>query len=883
MLMARWLYLFGILFAVLAAAIVWTVAGSSAVNKGEANADAAGLYEELYNAGLLREANGELRLPDRDASLLAAQAALRQQPLDPPSSLAAALTARLYSTTSRAGLAVIEAVGLYNRTRWIAAVRDQRSWSPNDVGVILPGDRPSAWIAVDRYGRRVDSPPLSLPELYGFVNGKMPAPGMGDWLVVAGGQPLRLVSRMPAAGMYKHDLAIQVVGHLDVQASRLPAAYRLLPRCRMLPCSLATAEATVIELPAGKWEGEQIELAVTPVPARNLAISGLALCPRRDPSSLPQWCGQNVRYYATAEHHPVVTTPRVISTADGVVIWRDGRPTAAAWELGMIPLLGVDSRHGWSLARLLAPSDGREGPRDVRLTINSRVQRAAKEALYDMVQSRFEGRADDAVFAPERIAVLIITDPTTGGILAATQWPAAPAGWSSYDHASTLSGEQLEGSPMAPLGWIRHRDLVPGSTFKLVVDLAVTEAASTRPELARAISGCAAAADGSLPCLGIGLHQTSYRGIDNFHQENLGKDLMEPRRASSCVADVKPSPIVDMAYAIQTSSNIWHAYVAFILEREAALAYERLAGQRPNRAPPGARPQASWRDLPDLQDSRIVAWATRLGMFNNWWSLVEDDLPPWMRPSDAGWRMDKVQAIRSRLADLMDPATKEFRDTGAVSAVTQASIGTLNVTPLHMAGVAGAILSGSIRPAHLILALDDQVVTPRQGTPLGVDRTQVQVGMKQAAESGTSKGAFSGDAWLKDDPVGAAWLRDTARCKMFAKTGTAVLPKRLPCPDPDDKNSRRCKPGLVLAGRPEANTGWLVGYSQMLPAARAGGESLPPMAYSCAITLIHGRLNGQPTDTGGSTCAYAVADLYRKLSRTGESRTTTAAVAGVDG
>lgn len=883
--MKKWLFGFGILATALATAITMTVAKFDMSGNGQANEDAKQLYAELVQASLLGLKDGEIRLPDPDGPLLVSQAVLRGEAAKPMSATEQALLERLYSRTDRAGLAVREAVILFNKSRALVAVRDQRYGGPAaGTGVILQeGDRPAEWLALDRYGRSFSVMPLALPERYGYMG--RPEPGMGDWLVVDGGQPVRLVTRLPGQGNSGRDLVIQAVGKLDLSASRLPKGYQLASSCRATPCGSAGAEAHLIRFPAGTWEGRQVELALAPVRAQGVQVGGRALCPNRDPAALPHWCANKVRHYPTMDagdgrQQAPRPPPLTILTRDKVVLWAEGRPTPAAVELGLLPVLGVDPRHGWSLVALLGRGLEKDQPRVVTLTIDSRYQRAALDALYTMVRSRFEGREDDAPFAAERVAALVLTDPETGGILATAQWPAAPQGVNTYDVAASLANEPLEGSPHVPLTWFPHKDLLLGSAAKTILDLAVLEAATTRPDIAAAVKGCRPNADGSLPCLpGLNIHQTRYRpegmscsqeerqrgqcGVANFLSprgwETFAKDLSKPRRASSCVADARPDSIVDMPYGIMTSSNILHVLYMMMMDGKAALDYDQEAKKRPNRAPPGQKPFASPDDLPDRVDSRFVAMAARLGLFSDGLSLA----PPFGDTASTVWRQDISHAARSELYEMTRPETKGSRLTGAVDVLVQTSIGArISATPLQMALVMAAIQTGGVRQAHIVQAVNGTLYTPPPAKPLGVDTAPLVQGLKQAVEAGTSAGAFSGDAWKVSDADGAAWLRNNARCGIFAKTGTAEFSEQRPCPDPQDKTGR-CPAGVVREGKPAYNTGWLVGYNEPLPALAADKAGVGRIAFACAITKIHGR----DTKTGGATCAPAVADLYRQLSR----------------
>lgn len=818
----------------------------AAPHGGNSNLDGGAFYAALLQAGLIRMDKGRIILPPRDLALQEMAEARRLDAPWPPSDKAATERLRLiedlYTPGNRQGAAVRRAVHTWNNSRRLVAIRDDRQGHADQP--LQPGDRPNLFDAYDVRGHALQAAPVTLPEGYSYVNAANPPTGMGDWRVLLSpelptGERVRLSSEL-AAG-HASTLTIQVVGRLDPTTSRLPGTVSIAWRCRQSHCAPGgpAAAITITDIPDGP---QQIILMVTPLEYEvGLQVPGLQLtCGADCRTAPPKW--QPLTYPAR-----VAVGREEIKTTDGVMLWRDGRATPEAQALNLLPIIGADRRHAWSLAGRLANRPDRGAEAITRLSIDSRVQMAAQDALAATIQEKFgDDRADDVPYRHRRRAALVVMHPN-GAILAAGQWPPAPQGLSTWDFAAMAAGTPAR-DLLAPMGWTLISDgttvgMLLGSTAKTILNLAVLKSAQDDPALNAAVQGCAPNRDGTLPCIGINLHQQSImlpgqrcpRGkrcdISNFKgsrgAETLEKVMNHRLRSLRCVAGGETVPTVDkigMAAAMAVSSNVYHIRVGGLLDLPSMAAYDTATRRRTDRNP----------DLPELSGSRFLDMASRLGFFQ-----PLDLAGPAARHLGPGGVRDSLASApaRSELHDLTDPDTREDRMTGAIDALVMTSIGQrFEASPLLMTRTAAAIQTGRIPTPHLIVEFNGEAVAaPTVPLPIA-DLSPIRAGMKAVTESdiGTANEAFGGHDDAPAANEKAKWLKNQARCGVSGKTGSADLP--------------RAADGKSL------NVGWFVGY------ADAGVATPAPLSFACVMTPVH----GLTTRTGGSTCAAVVADfLYR--------------------
>lgn len=820
--------------------------------------DGGALWAALDGHGLISADGDRVVLPPDDLELQEAAEALQQGRPYPPDTTAwrerHRLLASLHDQRDSQGRAVRSAVRRWNASRLLVAVRDNRMGAaPLPV---QDGDRPNAWTATTLLDQPLAEAPVGVPEAFAFVNGGGAVPGMGDWKAVFGGDggPIRLRTTLTVEDDVAGTAAvtIQVIGHLDIAASRFPAQgmSRISWRCasasaHLKPCGPG-AEAVELTFSGLASGDHDLVLQVMPTASGDLRVPDLQLA-RADGQALPQWRPRLL---------PGAPRPRrsiTVTSADGVPLWTDGRPTPEAAALNLLPFLGVDGRHPWSLAgRLGAVRDGQEVA--LGLTLDSRIQAAAQGALEDTITALFAGREDDAAVRDRRRGALVVIDPDGGALLGAAQYPAVPPGLHSYDHAALAAGDPRR-DPLAPLGWTA--DTIPGSTGKLIVALAAALKAPGDPAVATAIGGCRPDAKGWLPCLGLGLRQQAIRlegqaardSISNFVSargvETLEHAMTTPDRSPRCVPPGKDArrpagPVVGLAKALMTSNNIYSVRLADLTDGDAARTYDAAARRRATHAP-----------LPDLANSTLARTMETLGLFDD-----IDLLAPIREKTAPGGPRDGLRAGpgRSEFHALTDPRSRPARNSGAIDALAQTAIGQrLDLAPLHLARIAATIRGGAVPQPHVAATWNGVPVPAPTAVPLpaGIDLAPLRAGMKGVPETGTAAAAFAAGA--------GGEAGEAAACHVFAKTGTGQI------------------------GTPaQGNAGWFVGYVEppaldalASPNILASPNTLPavrrPLAFACLISPIHGQATAADgrvriTRTGGGTCAPAVVEFLRRLA-----------------
>ena len=831
--------------------------------------DGGELYQRLVDLGLISKDGDTVVLPPEDMELRQALAAGGKQVPDTERHKA---LSELYDSHSRQGMAVRRAVALWNGSRTIVAVRDDRLGPPDsNHGPILTGERPNQWDASDPRGRPLLPADILAPESFAYVNGRKVLPGFGDWKMFLGSREAILMST-PLALEKAATVSLQIIGRLDIAGSKMPANAVVLWRCPQGACTAENATAATVILPDVQIGETRLSVKLSAVPALALPVSGLPLAFGVDQvrlcrtGGLEACAGQIPRWISlprTVRRHEGSMT---ILTADGVLLWQNNRPTEDAIRLGLLPVVGIDPRHSWSLVGQLARRQ-KEREKDVtlRLTIDSKVQEAAQTALDATIHDRFDGRDDDAPYRDRRRAALTVIDPDTGAVLATAQWPRVEPGVSAYDLGALAAGDPTR-DPLASVGWAAtSSDFAPGSAWKLIIDLAALKVANSNPAVAAMIYGCKPNADGSLPCApGLNVSQQRYLipgqacgkhgcGIQNFRSQSRGIETLHealetPSRSPRCVGGVASRPTsVGMAEALKVSNNIWQVKLAELMDAASARIYDAQAKRRTAQNP----------DLTDLKNSAVTETATQLGLFEDDFDL----LTPLSDTLDkAGLRNGlAIESAQSDLFDLTQPGTREDRPTGALDALAQTAIGQrVAVAPIHLARIAATARSGIVPVLHLAEALNGESLPAATGQAFPAkDLSPLRNGMKSVVESdgGTAAEAFggadSGPMARKDD---RSERLKNARCSIFGKTGSGQLPQK------EDGRS--------------LNSGWFVGWAEVEAFDALAAGSAPawhrPVAFSCAISPVHGfirRENGRVewTKTGGSTCAPAIADFLLRL------------------
>lgn len=670
------------------------------------------LFQELSAHGLIRLGkNGLAELAPRDlAAWQAAPETARAGQLEGWRSVARdAATEKLFKRLYRMadGQYVREQVRIFNNERRLLAWRT-RAHSPAS----------QAWQA-SVAGAPVATQaglPLAAARLFADVpQGWAPWTRVAAWPDTDLGAATRIGIDLAQGARGGERTELLLVGRvLAVRGARLAAPPR--PACtgRACPSDAAVQLVTLEALPGAR----RIELDAAPLDMaalagageqryRHLHVAGGALA----------W-----RALAAGSTAPSPAAPAGVILHDrhGTLVWSGGAPTAAAVDAGLAPLLGLRADHAGSVAGMLARIPAPDGqPHSARLSLDLALQKASHDALecIGMRRGRWDGaRCSGARAVPAgRQAGIVIIDTDSGDVLAAAGAGAGevnPANWSEvrdFDRANParsplrLPALQHDGGA--------HRSA--GSTFKIVSALGLELAARTDPQLDALLAGMPLASINRMAhTKGFAFRTdaasypagTPLAHISNYKDQHLDRRARDGR--------------LGLAQALTYSLNTWFAWSGELSDRS-------LFG-RAN----GGAPDLQALEAGALDEVRpIAAMARRLGFEQ------ELRLDGGLLPADFGWsRWDALQASVARI----DPIHTRHE-------LRQMAIGLrMQVTPLHMAMVAGAVGQGRTIAPRLLLALDGRNARAPATQQLGVRLDRVREGMKGVVDEGTAAGAFGG-------------------------------------------------------------------------------------------------------------------------------------------
>ncbi len=799
-----------VLFAVVVAAVAWrldqlhkTADGGGPARPGVA--EDKKLFQELLAEGVLmpRPDGGLDRLPE-DYLLLQ-----KIEPAGDPTPEARRKQERQRRLLkaldfSAVGAIVRQQVDLWNQTRRIVAIRDNRP-RPDE-------DRFNDWTTFSDQGRPLP-PGDAVPETFGFIHDGRLVPGFSDWRTVPGARE-RVRFRTEIKADTAQTLTVQLIG----KPSALPkgAIAKRLEKSSPGACPEG-AEAHVIQIPVAA-SATPVAFEITARPSINCApyIHGLAISLDPDEKGA----------YTAYDFRPVKRSRPggkfAIRTADGIYLtgetW-NGRPTREAFTLGLVPIVGTGAGDTFSLAGLLGGSRLPVEGLTVDLTVDSRYQAAAQEAL-DWGMARF---AKNDRWAGERKGGLIVLDAKSGAILAAANHPIMPLGVHPWDYASFSTAFPLR-DPSSIIAWeVLDKHNTPGSTFKPVVSVALMRKMQDSPEFRSRVQelmqgippeqlgaklGVSAAAGAYTP-------PGSKKSIKNFGGRSLGSYQGTPLRDPACGPDAQ-DPNIGLRQMVKHSVNHWFARMAVLMEQPKVDSFMT------------AIEQSNGNDFapPDLDIFRTARW---LG--------VDDKAPLDLAsnvPASAGLRRFRGVANDVLYSQVSKHAlgTMSFRKgqrgirTLVLFTAGQNGIGqSVSATPRHMAAATSAVASGNRVRAHLISRWDGSALPAPDTVPLDIDPAMLallRAGMKAVPENGTAAGAFRG--------------KKAFRCRTYGKTGTADVSKG--------------------AGY---NTGWFVGWRD------PEGPEQRRIAFACMTTHATGAYR-----FGGSACAPVVARMLEALEPKGE-------------
>lgn len=767
------------------------------------------LFDRLLEAGVLKPR------PDGGLDRIPADWVLLQKihPATDQSKAAKALRARRVSLlkaldNSAVGAIVRQQVDLWNQTRRIAAIRDNRPQAE--------GDFENFWLPYNAAGRPLP-PGQEVPETFGFIHGGTLTPGLSDWITVPGSTG-SVTWRTKIKVAKPMTLTIQLIG----KPIKVPVGARVIAREGEFPWSCPQKTmAYVVRVPVRPAPGGRtLELTAGAGINCSPRISGLAIRLIKDEND----------QFTVYEMKPIRRSRPggkfVIRTADGVYLTDEkgsGKPTKEAYDLGLLPIVGTGPGDSFSLGGLLASTKlPREGI-EVRLTIESKIQRAVQRAV-EWGIGRF-GKANR--YAGERKSAVVILNANTGAILAAGNWPVVSAGINPWDLAAFSAYYPLR-DPSSEIAWeVIDKHNTPGSTFKPVTSLALMTApdAAFRARAGRIIAGLSPG--GFQAETGLSLGASSYevypgaKPVPNFGGAALSRYFGRPaRRAGLCGVPAPPTDTFGLTQAVQFSLNVFFARMAVMMERPAVEAFvaRKAKGGLDNYK------------LPELNLTRTARW---LGIDDQKRLDLAANLPASIgltRFNGAASDILYAQRARSALAQMVfrksDTLVKELvLYTVALNGIGQ----TVSASPLQMAQVPAAVGTGRrIRP-YLLSRWGGTTLAPPPTRPLPVDPQSLAVlraGMKAVVEAGTAAGVFTR---LKDKG-----------CRTYGKTGTAEI---------DAKRGY--------------NTGWFIGWRDPDPKTPGARR----FAWACMMSHATGGLR-----FGGTACAPVVARALKTLEDGGEMK-----------
>jgi cell division protein FtsI/penicillin-binding protein 2 len=678
------------------------------------------LFNQLRHAGLLRLGpDGLIALAPRDlAAWRAAPAPSRAAvlagwdsvALDP---VALQLIERLYHRAD--GDFVRAQVAVFNGERRLLAWRTR------------PGAPAGAWNA------SVDGAPTpvaaTLPASAARLFAQLPQ-GWEAWRRV-GAWPAGSVAQMrytlarPAAG--NEVMTLLVLGRITSVAGARVTGSAAACTGRACPSPDAAQEVHLALLPGAT----QIDLSATPMQAGALAAPG------DDAYRFIRFTGGRLSWQAveTGLAAPGATlAPVSLADRNGISLWRDGAPGAAAAGAGLAPLLGFQAGHTNSIAGMLGRVAG--GAHAARLSIDLALQTATQGALdcIGMRRGQWDGArcSGGAAPPPGRHAGMVILDAENGDVLAAAGAGAGQVDAANWRDVVDFDRFDPARSPLR-LPALQHDGGIhrsPGSTFKIVSALGLELAAQRDPQLDALIAGmplagidAVARQRGFAFQTGAPIYPADEQAahVTNYREQQAGRRAQDGR--------------LGLAQALTYSLNTWFAWTGELSDRSL---FGRGTGGAPDLA--GLEPAA-------LDSVRpIVAMAHRLG-FEQPLRLDGGLLP-------AGFNWSPWDALLTTPAHI-DPihARHELR---------QMSIGLrMQATPLQMALAAAAIGQGRITAPRLLLELDGRAAQDAPKPATGVRLDRIRAGMKGVVDVGTAANAFRAPALA------------TVRRGLYGKTGTA--------------------------------------------------------------------------------------------------------------
>ncbi|THC42459.1 penicillin-binding transpeptidase domain-containing protein [Massilia sp. Mn16-1_5] len=596
---------------------------------------------------------------------------------------------------------------------------------------LRPGQQDGAWLAQagNIAAGTNETMPLGAARLFDSLpQGWAPWRRLADWPAHGGNARLSLLLPAPARGDERIELML--AGRVRSLEGASLAGGRAV--CSGRAC---TSPDEVRELVLAPQPGAR-RIVIEAAPLDLAAMSGNGDAAYRH----LQVKDGRLAWQAVAQPARAATgAPVPVRLADrsGAPLWEAGSATRDARTAGLATLLGLDARHGSSIAGMLARLPAPSGrPHAATLTLDLDLQRTS-QAVLDCVglrRGQWDGaRCSGGVTPPaKRQAGLVLLDTGSGDILAA-----AGSGLQSNAPWPELRDFDRVDPARSPLRQAAFQhdggaERSPGSTFKIVSALGLELAAKSDPRLDALLGG--------MPLAGINAYATA-RGyafrtdgatypfggngarITNFRDGTLDRRAQDGK--------------LGLSQALTYSLNTWFAWGAELSDAS-------LLGK-----PQGGVPSLRALDTQALSGVRpILAMAQRLGFER---SLRLDG---GLLPLEYDWRSwDALQA-----------GVAGFDPIGSRHELRQMAIGLrMQATPLHMALAAGAVGEGRAINPRLLLALDGREAQIQPGAWLDVRLDRIRAGLHGVVTHGTAAGAFRAPEF------------ERLRPGLFGKTGTAPV------------------------------------------------------------------------------------------------------------
>jgi cell division protein FtsI/penicillin-binding protein 2 len=791
---------------------------------------------------------------------------------------------------SAAGTIVRTQVSLWNGTRRLAAVRDDRTLRPEEANKLQ-------WEATSEEGTGKQSNNL-VPETFGFINRDQIPKGMSDWFAVPVARENERIVFKSRVGSHSGTIRVQVIG----RPVRVPQGARVERRTydffaqkgELKWACKTVAEAAVVTMQVRP--DTPIEIMVEPAANCSPGVFGLAISmtgedlagrprQRRRKGGRPNAKDPGIVTTGTIEwtyNWRPVERPRapsggdklfVVRTADGVALTDPngrGTPTQEAVTMGLVSLLGYGRADSTSLIGLLSQSKLPGGNTEVALTIDSRVQKIVQGTLEHHLLNVIENKDRPRRYFHDRRASITVLDVETGAVLAIGSWPLVPLGARPWDYVSYQITNPNKDPTMVASWQLLSPDNTPGSTWKTLTSLSAALEASDSavnpdPAIGQMILGMDAGTFARR--LGIPISAStvpipgSSRSISNIMggAMSAGGQLRAPVCTDTGQATMDST--LTVATALKKSYNVYFARLAMLLEERHVNAWIRSL--------PRNRAGRVTEDIKTLPPTRMMIRLKEIGL-------------DWNEPVDLGANLaerqplarikgravlDKlyvrppITAITRGVNLLRDNPPEAYRPE-YLHRIGLNGIGqSWSVSTMHLAHTTAMIAKGALVRPYIISQWGRDRLAPPKPPAGGDDRLKIRsdllnairTGMKAVTESpdGTATGVYQrdpvfvlGEVFARSPGIkarAAAVRNATAKngvkpiwCRAYGKTGTA---------DPPKPRGHRY------------NSGWFTSWKEPL---QPGGKRF---AIACMVT----HLDTANIRFGGSVCGSIVRDIMISL------------------